>query len=396
MLLTQFWDYDPATGPNDTFTIHGLWSDKCSGGYDQFCNPSWEITDPRGILEDLGKNDLLSVMDTNWKNYDGNDEELWEHEFDKHGTCMATLNPDCYTDDVSNYTYVGDFYQTVVDLWQTLPTYRFLTDAGITPSADKTWTLSEWESAIGDNFDGKTVYLGCDKNNAVTEIWYFYSLTGSVANGVFQPADSISSSTCKDGFKWIPKSQSGSDSGSGGDSGSGSSSYQATLSLETQDGCLISDGTWYATGTCATYTIKSTIGGVSLTSSKGPCNIIDNKLVCSASTSAGDFTISDGYLEYGGDSEWSASTAAQGQTRQSISPGSGSITFKVKVNSKGSAASSAASSTPSTASSSTSAAASSGSSVAVSSAVSTSGAPSSAAASGIYTSSMGGRCKVRA
>lgn len=25
LLLTQFWDYDPATGPSDSWTIHGLW-----------------------------------------------------------------------------------------------------------------------------------------------------------------------------------------------------------------------------------------------------------------------------------------------------------------------------------------------------------------------------------
>ena len=24
-LLTQFWDYDPSTGPSDSWTIHGLW-----------------------------------------------------------------------------------------------------------------------------------------------------------------------------------------------------------------------------------------------------------------------------------------------------------------------------------------------------------------------------------
>lgn len=25
LLLTQFWDTDPATGPSDSWTIHGLW-----------------------------------------------------------------------------------------------------------------------------------------------------------------------------------------------------------------------------------------------------------------------------------------------------------------------------------------------------------------------------------
>lgn len=25
LLLTQFWDTDPATGPSDSWTLHGLW-----------------------------------------------------------------------------------------------------------------------------------------------------------------------------------------------------------------------------------------------------------------------------------------------------------------------------------------------------------------------------------
>lgn len=29
LLQTQFWDTDPATGPTDSWTIHGLWPDHC-------------------------------------------------------------------------------------------------------------------------------------------------------------------------------------------------------------------------------------------------------------------------------------------------------------------------------------------------------------------------------
>ena len=54
-MLTQFWDYDPATGPADLFTLHGLWVDKCSGGYNQYCNPSWEISDPSSVLQKTGR-----------------------------------------------------------------------------------------------------------------------------------------------------------------------------------------------------------------------------------------------------------------------------------------------------------------------------------------------------
>jgi len=40
LLLTQFWDTDPETGPTDSFTLHGLWPDECNGGYQESCDPS--------------------------------------------------------------------------------------------------------------------------------------------------------------------------------------------------------------------------------------------------------------------------------------------------------------------------------------------------------------------
>lgn len=29
LLLTNFWDADPPTGPEDSWTLHGLWPDRC-------------------------------------------------------------------------------------------------------------------------------------------------------------------------------------------------------------------------------------------------------------------------------------------------------------------------------------------------------------------------------
>ena len=44
ILFTQFWDYNPASGPADSFTIHSIWNDYCSGGYPQFCDTSLKST----------------------------------------------------------------------------------------------------------------------------------------------------------------------------------------------------------------------------------------------------------------------------------------------------------------------------------------------------------------
>lgn len=46
-------------------------------------------------------------MNTYWKDYQGDDESLWAHEWNKHGTCISSFEPKCY----SNH----DLQQGVVD-----------------------------------------------------------------------------------------------------------------------------------------------------------------------------------------------------------------------------------------------------------------------------------------
>ncbi|GME74786.1 unnamed protein product [Ambrosiozyma monospora] len=89
LLQTQFWDYDPATGPEDAFTLHGLWPDLCDGSYKQYCDNSMTIDSAESVLNDFGESDLLSKMQEVWKDYKGNDDDLWTHEFNKHGTCLG-------------------------------------------------------------------------------------------------------------------------------------------------------------------------------------------------------------------------------------------------------------------------------------------------------------------
>jgi len=94
LLQTQFWDYDPATGPADSWTIHGLWPDNCDGTYQQYCDTSREYKNITSILQSQGRDDLLSYMKTYWQDYEGDDESFWEHEFGKHGLLYTQLFTD--------------------------------------------------------------------------------------------------------------------------------------------------------------------------------------------------------------------------------------------------------------------------------------------------------------
>jgi ribonuclease T2 len=97
--------------------------DNCDGTYQQFCDKAREYTNITDILKGQGKDDLVTFMNTYWKDYQGDDETFWEHEWGKHGTCISTFDPGCYT----NYKpqeEVGDFFQKTVDLFKTLNTYK--------------------------------------------------------------------------------------------------------------------------------------------------------------------------------------------------------------------------------------------------------------------------------
>lgn len=122
VLLTQFWDYSPARGPADSFTIHGLWPDYCDGSFPSSCDPSRAYPSPVDILEENNATELLGYMRTHWKG-DRGDEDLWQHEFSKHGTCMSTLEPQCYGADYTAGMELVDYMQQAVDLHKERNTY---------------------------------------------------------------------------------------------------------------------------------------------------------------------------------------------------------------------------------------------------------------------------------
>ncbi len=122
LLLTQFWDTNPPTGPSNSWTVHGLWPDHCDGTYDAYCDASRTYTNVSEIIQGAGRQSLLDYMNTYWKDYQGNDESFWEHEWDKHGTCISTLEPECYTN-YAQQQEVVDYFQKTVDLFKGLDTY---------------------------------------------------------------------------------------------------------------------------------------------------------------------------------------------------------------------------------------------------------------------------------
>ncbi|KNG82195.1 ribonuclease T2, partial [Aspergillus nomiae NRRL 13137] len=204
LLQTQFWDTDPPAGPSDSWTIHGLWPDNCDGSYEQYCDKSREYSNITAIIQEQGQTELLSYMKKYWPNYEGEDEEFWEHEWNKHGTCINTIEPSCYKD-YAPQKEVVDYLAKTVDLFKGLDSYKALAKAGIVPHASKTYKRSEIESALAAIHDGKKPYIGC-KDGALNEIWYFYNTKGNAITGEYQPIDTLTSTKCSSsGIKYLPK-----------------------------------------------------------------------------------------------------------------------------------------------------------------------------------------------
>ena len=145
---------------------------------------------------------------------------------------------------------------------------QFLANAGITPSSSKTYTAAQIQAALKTGF-GFEATLQC-ASGALDEIWYSYDVNGSVQTGTFIPTSPVgSTSSCPStGIKYLPKSggsstttttsfssttttTSASSAPTGSFSGSG---FLNGIASGSQTGCLISAGTWYTSGTCATYT----------------------------------------------------------------------------------------------------------------------------------------------
>ncbi|KAH7384954.1 ribonuclease T2-like protein [Cadophora sp. MPI-SDFR-AT-0126] len=324
LLLTEFWDTAPSTGPNNSWTIHGLWPDKCDGTYEANCDPSREYTNITAILQSYGKTDLLSYMTTYWKDYQGNDETFWEHEWGKHGTCISTLDTGCY-EGHRGQEEVVDYFEVAVGLYKGLGSFEVLAAAGIIPSTTTTYTLSTIQSALTASH-GFPVTLGCS-GTLFEEIWYHYNVLGSVPTGTFIPTspDGSKSDCPETGIRYLPKYLPASPTTSVPGSTPTGTPYAGKGFLQAytsgaNKGCLISAGTWYTTGTCATYTAVNAAdgSGFTLTSSKGPCDIIAGAFSCAAGNTAGVFSSINGSLAYANSIAFYAAAIPVGTVQQKV------------------------------------------------------------------------------
>ncbi|KAK7692451.1 hypothetical protein QCA50_004076 [Cerrena zonata] len=335
-LQTQFWDYNSPVafaGPNNSWTIHGLWPDRCDQTFDQFCAPEREVQNITQILEFFGENEILDYMHTFWKDNTGNDESFWEHEFNKHGTCISTLEPQCIQN-FNNRNDVVIYIKRTISLFQILPTFEFLKRKGIVPSATQTYPFSDIIGVL-KNATGKTPTINCNGrgNKFLNELWYHFETKGSVIDGIFTHADADSTSDCPDTVWYWPKgvptptpTATTTSSAPTATSTEDKGTIQVFTSSGTNVGCILSKGTW-SQQTCATFrpTAGSVPGAIKFTSSKGPCAVdaTNGTLSCASDISvASDFTnstaTSGSLLAFNDSSSFSADVVPTGSVQSPV------------------------------------------------------------------------------
>ncbi|KAI8817581.1 ribonuclease T2-like protein [Fimicolochytrium jonesii] len=168
--------------PKNEFTIHGLWPDYCDGTYNTSplgCDPARAYHDvSERIAANTVEKGFVEKLKKVWKGADGSYEWMWSHEWTKHGTCMSTINPTCFSKEVQAANSSADvltYFHTTYKLRERYEMGKILRKKNIVPSATKPYKFADFQAAI----EADTGYPGtlqCVKVNGtayLSEVWLF-------------------------------------------------------------------------------------------------------------------------------------------------------------------------------------------------------------------------------
>ncbi|KAL5585218.1 hypothetical protein FOVSG1_014607 [Fusarium oxysporum f. sp. vasinfectum] len=182
LIQTQVWDTRPVTGPLDSWTVGGLWPIHNDGSLPTHCDTNRTYTNITQILYHAGAEDTIDDMNQLWESPDGDNDELWQDQWAKHGTCFSTLSPECFSHyEVSEEA--APYFKKAMSLHKRLPTYDWLRDDGIVPSYSMFYRLSDIQDTLEDHH-GSRVSLRC-AGQRIREIGYHFNVTGTLQDGFF-------------------------------------------------------------------------------------------------------------------------------------------------------------------------------------------------------------------
>ena len=171
--------------------------------------------DTRVIYLTIPPSPLSRVDISKISSHRGPNSRLWEHEFNKHATCINTLAPACYGDQHTPGVEVIDYFSRATALFRTLDTYYALERAGIVPHSRRHYPLVDIQRAL-ERYSGGRVVLRCGGRGTILhEAWYVYFVKGSLQTGDFVPAKDLGregdAGNCAPWVKYLPKGRRGED-----------------------------------------------------------------------------------------------------------------------------------------------------------------------------------------
>ncbi|CAO3607777.1 unnamed protein product [Mucor hiemalis] len=189
----------PGWGPNDEFTVHGLWPDTCSGGQTgaDGCDTSRSSSTVATIINNANST-LSNRMNTFWPSNTGDNNKFWSHEWTKHGTCVSTLRPTCYGTSYKQYEDVIDYFEQTLDLRDTYDFFGALNKNGV--SVGSSYNVETIRSAIEKEYGAK-VKLDC-KSGVLNEIHAYFYVRGKTG---YELTDALTKGTCTGAVKFPKK-----------------------------------------------------------------------------------------------------------------------------------------------------------------------------------------------
>ncbi|KAJ1976462.1 hypothetical protein H4R35_002692, partial [Dimargaris xerosporica] len=94
---------------------------------------------------------LLDWMNTYWPSYKDDNDLFWSHEWNKHGTCVTTLDPKCQGDDYLPFSEVPAYFGQVQQVFQKHNLYKVLKQQGVVPGGR--YALVTFVAAIKNKLD---------------------------------------------------------------------------------------------------------------------------------------------------------------------------------------------------------------------------------------------------
>eukprot|EP01138_Halocafeteria_seosinensis_P003490 gb/GECG01003568.1/.p1 GENE.gb/GECG01003568.1/~~gb/GECG01003568.1/.p1 ORF type:complete len:247 (+),score=26.31 gb/GECG01003568.1/:1-741(+) len=142
---------------NDYFTLHGVWPNDFNGDYPCNCEGSQFDPDKLKPIEDQ--------LDKYWPSLkcegDSCNDDFWEHEWSKHGTCAVA--------NISSLDGQLDYFKKALQLRNQYDPLNAFQTANITPTNDHGYKYDDIVNALKNEFNVRTV-LQCQGENDIDVI----------------------------------------------------------------------------------------------------------------------------------------------------------------------------------------------------------------------------------